>query len=558
MGWVVVIVGIVLLYLRMQKLDERITQLEGKTTPNINIAPTEIKSQPTSRLEVQPSGLELFWNWFKADWPLKVGAFLILLGFVWLVSYAFLNNWIGPVGRITLGLIAGLAILVGGERRLSISRTQGTVLVFLGGAVTLITIASAQFVYQMFPAFVALGMSFVVMVLMAVISIRYNDQPLIIAALVAGALGPIITGGEGGSIVALYSYLLVVTVGSLWVVRFKGWRFLVILSMVMISLYSIDFFSPMSRYVLERYTPLEIIQLKFFAVTFGNIFYLASVLAIVRARSADRVDQATAVLVGLFALGWINGIAVEHLRGLLSLSVSLAFMAASYAVFKITKLKAPVYAYAGTAIMLLVAATAYEFEGPVLAIAFALEAAILPIIATRFLNKQIGMSLLFYFILPIIFSLESFNAYAWTNGIWHDDFFTLLAVTFGMLGAGAYFVQNSENTGKIQLAPKALLILGGAYALATTWLTIHALDISSGLSSMLTLGIFTGVGLTAYLKGELDSQKVLERFGLGVIIFVIARLLLVEIWDMVLAWRIITFFVIGTALMATVLLRKRK
>jgi len=208
--------------------------------------------------------------------------------------------------------------------------------------------------------------------------------------------------------------------------------------------------------------------------------------------------------------------------------------------------------------MLLVAATAYEFEGPVLAIAFALEAAILPIIATRFLNKQIGMSLLFYFILPIIFSLESFNAYAWTNGIWHDDFFTLLAVTFGMLGAGAYFVQNSENTGKIQLAPKALLILGGAYALATTWLTIHALDISSGLSSMLTLGIFTGVGLTAYLKGELDSQKVLERFGLGVIIFVIARLLLVEIWDMVLAWRIITFFVIGTALMATVLLRKRK
>ncbi|MDP3983362.1 MAG: DUF2339 domain-containing protein, partial [bacterium] len=525
MGWVVALIGIVLLYLRVQKLEGRITQLEsGATiTPDRTRDITrDIKTAP----KVEPSGLELerFWNWFKTDWPLKVGAFLMLLGFVWLVSYAFLNNWIGPVGRITLGLIAGLAILVGGERRLSISRTQGTVLVFLGGAVTLITIASAQFVYQMFPSFVALGMSFVVMVLMAVISIRYNDQPLIIAALVAGALGPVITGGEGGSIVSLYSYLLVVTVGALWVVRFKGWRFLVILSLVMVSMYSmrlfhgLPIFSPMSRYVLERYTPLEIIQLKFFAVTFGNIFYLASVLAIVRARSADRVDQLTAVLVGLFALGWINGIAVEHLKGLLSLSVSLAFMAASYAVFKITKLKGVVYTYAGTALLLLVAATAYEFEGPVLAIAFALEAAILPIIASRLLNKQIGMSLLFYFILPVVFSLESFNTYAWTTGIWHDDFFTLLAVTFGMLGAGAYFVQNSQNTEKMQLAPKALLILGGAYALATTWLTIHALDISNGLASMLTLGIFTGVGLSAYLKGELESQKVLERFGLGVII----------------------------------------
>lgn len=39
---------------------------------------------------------------------------LLLIGFGWLTTYAFLNNWIGPMGRIALGIIAGsLFILLG-------------------------------------------------------------------------------------------------------------------------------------------------------------------------------------------------------------------------------------------------------------------------------------------------------------------------------------------------------------------------------------------------------------------------------------------------------------
>ena len=240
------------------------------------------------------------------------------------------------------------------------------------------------------------------------------------------------------------------------------------------------------------------------------------------------------------------------------MSGALAFMAASYAVFRLTKLKEPVYAYTGTALLLLVAGTAYQFEGPVLTIAFALEAAILPVIAARLLNKKIGMSLLSYFILPVLFSLESFSSYSWSTGVFNSDFFTLLVVTFSMLGTGAYFIQYDVSDGERRFAPLALMVLGGIYALATIWLFIHALDIPTGLASMLTLGIYIAVGLFTYIKGELEKHKVLERFGLGVIIFVIARLLLVEVWNMVLFWRIITFFAIGIALMATVLLRKKK
>ena len=65
----------------------------------------------------QQSGFDVV-AWFKEDWLLKLGALLLLFGFGWFVTYAFLNNWIGPVGRITLGIVAGVGILLLGWWRI--------------------------------------------------------------------------------------------------------------------------------------------------------------------------------------------------------------------------------------------------------------------------------------------------------------------------------------------------------------------------------------------------------------------------------------------------------
>ena len=64
-----------------------------------------------------PSTSERFIKWVREDWLLKLGAFLILIGFGWFATYAFLNNWVGPYGRIGLGIFAGVAILILGQWR---------------------------------------------------------------------------------------------------------------------------------------------------------------------------------------------------------------------------------------------------------------------------------------------------------------------------------------------------------------------------------------------------------------------------------------------------------
>ena len=42
---------------------------------------------------------------------MKLGAALFIVGFGWFVSYAFINNWIGPLGRISIGIVAGVLVM---------------------------------------------------------------------------------------------------------------------------------------------------------------------------------------------------------------------------------------------------------------------------------------------------------------------------------------------------------------------------------------------------------------------------------------------------------------
>jgi succinate dehydrogenase hydrophobic anchor subunit len=68
-----------------------------------------------------------------------------------------------------------------------------------------------------------------------------------------------------------------------------------------------------------------------------------------------------------------------------------------------------------------------------------------------------------------------------------------------------------------------------------------------------------GVGLYVhYQHSELSNERVLRFAGLLLVLFVIGHLLLIEIWDMDIVPRIITFFVIGGLLMSTAFMKKLK
>src|SRR5438309_10218417 len=49
-------------------------------------------------------------------WLNRIGIFAILIGVSYFIKYAFDNGWIGPTGRVALGLLAGIGIILWSER----------------------------------------------------------------------------------------------------------------------------------------------------------------------------------------------------------------------------------------------------------------------------------------------------------------------------------------------------------------------------------------------------------------------------------------------------------
>ena len=51
-----------------------------------------------------------------SHWLNRIGIAALLIGISYFLKFAFDNNWIGPAGRVTIGLLAGIAVIIWSER----------------------------------------------------------------------------------------------------------------------------------------------------------------------------------------------------------------------------------------------------------------------------------------------------------------------------------------------------------------------------------------------------------------------------------------------------------
>jgi len=161
---------------------------------------------------------------------------------------------------------------------------------------------------------------------------------------------------------------------------------------------------------------------------------------------------------------------------------------------------------------------------------------------------------------PILLSASSLDSAAWRDGILHEDFFVLLVLALTLLGLGAFYrrhLPEAKNSESRQLNA-ILLIAGSAYAYALLWLSLKAGLENNNTAVMLSLVIYTIIGLWFYFYGQMKAVRGLHLYGGALVGFVVVRLLLIDIWLMELAGRIATFFLIGALLAGTAFFGKKK
>ena len=577
----ILLIVVIYLFVRLHTLSSRIDKLEekhareGHTAIPVQAGPSVVTlsaqsqdvyddalhkaifanehvSSQTHGTPSSPEALERFTSWLKEDWIIKLGAFLLLIGFGWLTTYAFLNNWIGPMGRITLGVVTGVLILLLGFWRIQKYLHQGGIFLVLGSTTVLLTMFAAREMYDFFTPTSALAVMFLTTTFVAFASVRYKTQSLALASMTLAALAPLFTNAPQPSYETLFIYLLVVTAGALWIVALTGWRSLSTAALVLIGLYSLPHL--FSFVHLPDYSIMLMLSFAFAA-----LFFITNTLGILKTKGQEiQADLVTAGGTGLFLLSWILVAAPDVWKSLLISAWMLMFTVGAFIIFRVTGKREPFYMYAGVAIAMLGAATAQEASGATLTFFYTIETLGMVIVAQTFLKEyQVAERLSFLLAVPMLLSGSSITSLAWSTGIMHKDFFTLLLISIVCFVFGLLFSEwkkeGEKNTGH---TPQVFYIIGSFYAFVLIWQSLHALLIPD-TAVMLSLLIYTCTGLVLYFS-NIEHKNIMRTYGGIILGGVIFRLLTVDIWKMNITGKIITFFLIGTLLMSTAFISRKQ
>ena len=477
--------------------------------------------------------------WLKTDWLMKIGAFFLILALAWFVSFSFMQNWIGPVGRITLGILVGTGFLYWGHTLISKKSVPGQVIVIIGATAILLTVFAAREVYDFFTPALALGIMALTVALTAVVAIVHRTLALAVLALLGGAIAPLLTNSPSPDFVALLSYIFILDLGALMVVALRGWRPLIFLSLLITAAYSSAFFKINASIVW------------IFMGLFFVLFFIASTSAIWRSKKALIIDLITIVLATALVIFWIAEFVPDHMQSLVSAGVAGAAMVLSAFLFRRGSPSAAVYTHGAAAIALLGAATAFELEGEALTIAFFVETvALLAVARFGMKDTRAVWGAAFLYILPFVLSLESLDR-------WHDfgDEFAVILVGLFSFAVAVWILKNFFPTEK-NLLPKIFSVLTALFCVALVWRVLEVLIDFRSYAHGAALVIYTIAGITLFFRGSFKIVQTEKIAGIVLLTGVTMRLLFVEIWSMSLGGRIITFMLIGALFVSTAFFKK--
>lgn len=557
-------------------LTKRVDKLEGAlraqqmpiqapvVSQTLPAGATEVMAAPVKPENISPQEtlpedgwIEKFANWAKEDWLLKLGALLLLIGFGWLATFAVINNWIGEIGRITLGIMAGSLLILLGWWRIQRYIHQGSIFLVLGSTIVLLTVFAARELYGFFTPASSLGIMFLSVVFVALASVRYRIFSLALLSLLLAGIVPLLTNSSGSNEIGLFSYLFIVTLGAIWIVAVTGWRSLTTAALLLVALYSAPYLVGVSIFGRNQ----DIVLL--FSFAFAALFFITHTLGILKAKGREILfDLATACGNGLFVLAWIMTGVPQEWQSLSIAAWILVFAVGAFAVFLLTNRKEPFYIYGGVSVAMLAAATAAELKGAPLVIAYSIESGIIVLLVHTLLRDiRVALRSSFVFLGPVLLSFESMVSPAWRQGIFHEHFAALFVLTATILSLGLYFflqAQGKEKDGEAKVWVILLLVSGSVYAYILLWLSMHAAFGKDYIAVLVSLLVYTVIGLITYFKGGISNSKALRFYGGILLGFVVGRLLLVDVWTMELSWRIITFFAVGALLMSTAFLGRKK
>ena len=224
-------------------------------------------------LTVEPKrGAEELESTIGKLWLNRIGILAILIGASYFIKYAFDNGWIGPSGKITLGLLAGIGLVLWSER----FRNQGYEvfsysLKAVGIGTLYLSLWGAFQIYHLVPSAVAFIAMIVVTASTIGLALSQDAEILAAFAMIGGFSTPVLLSTGQNHEVVLFCYVGLLDAAILGMVTFKPWRRLLGGSFIGTATLYVGWFG-------DYYTREQRALTGFFTLLFGGIFAVIPLL----------------------------------------------------------------------------------------------------------------------------------------------------------------------------------------------------------------------------------------------------------------------------------------
>jgi len=534
-------------------------------------APTPQPAVPATPLEgipllqrASPAGVVDMESLIGGRWFYLIGIVALLIAISLGVKYAFDNKWIGPTGRVAIGILLGALMLPWSQWLLGRGyRYFSEGIAALGEATLFVSVWAGCQYYTLYSRDIGFIAMIVITAVMAAIAIGRDSQRIAVMSLLGGLLAPILASSGRDEQVVLFTYLLVLGAGALAVAASKEWRSLPITAFVGTQIYFWGWYSEF----FHRASPVE--RTVLFASLF---FFLYAALPLARAmRSAPGGNLDVLLLLAneflysaaLFILLWPDD----------KWPLTLLFVALAAAHVAVARLVPAAKAgqsglarllYAGLALTYLTVAIPVRLEGKWITFSFAVEGAILVWTGFRAANqflRQAGYLLLGISALRVLFFPPEGGAFLFNPRF--AEYLVMIACFALALGSARAHQGGIGGQERIEVGLFAVAI--NAYALVA--LSAEFWDYfgktSAGIEATLAQHLALSVLWTAYASallfvGMQKKSGLLRWQSLALFGLTVGKVFLYDLGFLDRGYRIFSFFVLGAVLLAVSFLYQRR
>lgn len=565
------------LFTKVQTLEAEVARLKGEPLTEESVttqqnAVLDTSQEFTFSRSKQKTGFSKtadgsFENAIGTRWIGRIGVLAILFGVAFFLKYSFDNKLIGETGRVMLGIFWGAAFIGTGEyfQKKKALRLYGQMLSGGGLAVLYLSLYAAFALYHLIPAPLAAAGMLAVTTTGMTLSIRYSTYSLAAIALLGGFLTPIMLSTGQNQPLALFSYILLLDIGTLLLLRFRQWPSLAAASLFGTVLLYIgwhtEFFSDP-----QCWLAFGIIAV-FFA--FYSLYILISRLYSQHMES--KVDQA--VIFGSAAFFFLAYFSQHHWESTWPVKTfTLVLASFEIGMAEIVRRRAPaarmtIVAFAAVSVVMTVVATFIALEQRWIMPALAAEMAALGWIGLRLdfpaLRRGaylLGLVVLFRFADDMILRLEPFERFI---PLLNGRFLVCIAAVVGfyiLMSFIAHYRDKLDATERYVF--KIIFVITQALSLVLLSVEVHdffrfrppghildwaashyAYHLSLSVLWALYASLLTGVGIIKRLRGA----RILGILLLGATVL---KVFLVDLSELQTLYRIISFIVLGLLLLA--------